>query len=120
MAHRSQPIDINRCGGEGVNKMKVQKCWKWTYKILVGGGEGVNKMKVQKCLEMDLQYFCGRRGLTKQKSKNARNGLTIFWPGGGDGGAIILVQNRYFSQCKFHDVEHRVGFVCRRATSSKK
>ena len=44
-------MDLQYFGGEestpGVNKMKVQKCWKWTYNILVGGG--VNEIKVQKC-----------------------------------------------------------------------
>ena len=76
MAHRSQPININRCGrrGEGINKMTVQKFWKWTNYILVEGGGGFNKSP--KVLEMDLQYF-----------------------GGGGGGAIILVQNGYLSQC---------------------
>ena len=45
--------------GDGVNKMKVQKCWKWTCNISVG------------------------RGLTEKKSKSAGNGLTVFSGGGG-------------------------------------
>ena len=47
-------MDLQYFGGDGVNKTKVQKCWKWTYNILVG------------------------RELTKQMSKSAENGLTIF------------------------------------------
>ena len=59
--------------------MKVQKCWKWTYNILVG--EGLPKQK-SKVLEMDLQYFFGGRRLTKQKCKGARMDLQYFGGGG--------------------------------------
>ena len=62
MAHRSQPININRCRG-GVNKMKVQKYWKWTYNILVWGREEVNKTKVQKYWKWTYNISVGGRGM---------------------------------------------------------
>ena len=57
-------------GGEW-ELIKGQKSWKWTYNIL----EGVNKSP--KCWKQTYTISVGR-GLTKQKSKSAGNGLTLF------------------------------------------
>ena len=69
-------FDINVWGREGVNKMKVQKCWKWTYNISVGGLTNESP----KVLGMNLKYLMGD-GVNKTEVQNAGNGLTIFWRG---------------------------------------
>ena len=61
MGQNRFPIDhsplTSTGAGEGVNKVKVQKCWKRTDNISVGGG--VNKMKVQECWKWTYNILVG-------------------------------------------------------------
>ena len=59
---------------------KVQKCWKWTYNILVGRGGKQNRSP--KMLEMDLDYFGVQEGVNKN-SKVLEMDLHYFDWGGG-------------------------------------
>ena len=126
-AHQHQQVFIR---GRG-SCYSFQKWWKWIDNILFWGrGHAAHS----KGAENGLTIFClGERSCCSFQS--AGNWLTIFcWVRGPcysfqmfwkwtenilleGGGAIILVRNRYFSQCKFHDFKHR-ALVCRRAKTS--
>ena len=92
--------------------MKVQKCWKWTYNVLVGErGDGVNKMKVQKCWKWTCNIFVGQQN----KSPEVLDmDLQYFW---GEG-CHHFASKKALQQCKFHYAEHR-AFVCRLAINGK-